>query len=103
MHLSRRGFLAAASGLAAAATAGGPPEKKYKACIIGDSTLGGYGHQIHNAFAFREDVAIVGLADPDEKGRARYGNEVARRAARTIARCSTRSGPTSSPSGPVPR
>ncbi|MBX3177163.1 MAG: Gfo/Idh/MocA family oxidoreductase [Candidatus Hydrogenedentes bacterium] len=76
MHLSRRGFLAASSGLAAAATAGGPPEKKYKACIIGDSTLGGYGHQIHNAFAFREDVAIVGLADPDEKGRARYGNEV---------------------------
>lgn len=76
MHFSRRGFLAASSALAVAATTHAQSTKKYKACIIGDSTLGGYGHQIQNAFAFREDVAIVGLADPDEKGRERHGKEV---------------------------
>jgi len=76
MQLNRRGFLAASSAFAVAATAGAQSGKKYKACIIGDTALGGYGHQIQNAFAFREDVAIVGLADPDETGRARYGKEV---------------------------
>ncbi len=76
MHLNRREFIAASSAVALAATANGQTEKKYKACIIGDSKLGGYGHQIQNAFKYRDDVAIVGLADPDEAGRARYANGV---------------------------
>jgi len=46
--------------------------KKYKACIIGDSKQGGYGHCIHLAFAPRDDVAVVAVADPDEAGRSKY-------------------------------
>lgn len=47
MHLNRRQFIAASSMMAAAATsAGGLEKKKYKACIIGDSKMGGYGHCI---------------------------------------------------------
>jgi len=76
MDLNRRQFLASASAMAAAAAkAHAQGGKTYKACIIGDSKHGGYGHYIHLAFALREDVAVVGLADPDEAGRARYAAE----------------------------
>ncbi len=74
MLLDRREFIAASSVLAA--TAGAAPGKKYKACIIGDSKLGGYGHSIQYAFALREDVATVALADPDAVGRAQRAKEV---------------------------
>ena len=50
-------------------------EKKYKACIIGDSKMGGYGHWIQYAFALRDDVATVAVADPDE----RVGRDTPRR------------------------
>lgn len=74
MQLNRRQFIAASSAVALAASAKAQSDKKYKACIIGDTKLGGYGHQIQNAFRYRDDVAIVGLADPDEKGRAHHAN-----------------------------
>lgn len=51
---------------------GAQSKKKYKACIIGDSKMGHYGHSIHHAFIMRDDVTTVALADPDEKGRAKY-------------------------------
>jgi len=76
MHLDRREFMAVSSAMAAGATVGAGSGKKYKACIIGDTKLGGYGHWIHHAFALREDVATVALADPDEDGRARRAKEV---------------------------
>jgi predicted dehydrogenase len=76
MKLSRRQFIAATSALPVTATAGAGPGKTYKACIIGDSKLGGYGHRIQHAFSLREDVAVVALADPDEKGRVFHAREV---------------------------
>lgn len=77
MHLNRRQFIAGSSMMAAAATsASGLEKKKYKACIIGDSKMGGYGHCIQYAFALRDDVATVALADPDESGRTRHAKEV---------------------------
>ncbi|HEO71781.1 MAG TPA: Gfo/Idh/MocA family oxidoreductase, partial [Candidatus Hydrogenedentes bacterium] len=76
MHLNRRQFIATSSAMTASALAGTESRKKYKACIIGDSKLGGYGHCIQYAFALRDDVATVALADPDEGGRAQRAKEV---------------------------
>lgn len=76
--------MVASSALAVAATASAQTEKKkYKACIIGDSKMGGYGHWIHHAFALRDDVATVAVADPVESGREKCAKEVG--AARTYA------------------
>ncbi len=76
--MNRRTFLMSAGALAAAGAvskAHAQEPKKYKACIIGDTQNGGYGHSLHMAFALRPDVAVVGLADPDEAGRAKMGAE----------------------------
>lgn len=43
--------------------------KKYRACVIGDTNQGGYGHDLHLMWALRDDIEVVGLADPDEAGR----------------------------------
>ncbi len=77
MNISRRKFMAAAAiGMAAARTASAVREAhRYKACIIGDTPRGGYGHSLHMVFALRPDVAVVGLADPDEAGRAKRAAE----------------------------
>ncbi len=84
MDISRRGFLGAAA-LAASGTvlAQAPPDKKTRICIIGDTKQGGYGHDLHLAWALREDVEIVGLSDPDEGGRAKRAAEC--KAQRTYA------------------
>lgn len=77
--MNRRDFLAMS---AAGALAGALPRraraaerKKYKAVIIGDFERGGYGHHLHLAFALRDDVAVVGLSDPHEAARERFGSE----------------------------
>ena len=95
MHLNRRQFIAASSMMAATATSGSGLEKrKYKACIIGDSKMGGYGHCIQYAFALRNDVATVALADPDESGRTQHAKEVGvGRPMQLIVKCSRRSVP----------
>jgi len=69
--MDRRSFLAAmaAAPLVAGAAQAQDAGKKYRACIIGDTKDGGYGHDVHLIFKSREDVEIVGLADPDEAGR----------------------------------
>ncbi len=76
MSISRRGFLGAAA-LAAGGTvfAQAVPEKKLRICIIGDTKLGGYGHDQHLAWELRDDVEIVGLSDPDEGGRVKRAAE----------------------------
>lgn len=77
MDMNRRVFLAGA----AAATAGlglgarAQEAKTYRACIIGDSAQGGYGHDMHLAFDLHDRIQVVGLADPDEAGRAKHGAE----------------------------
>ncbi len=79
-NLNRRSFLtsmaaapilAGAAGKAFAAEGG----KKYRACIIGDTEHGGYGHDVHRVWGVRDDVAVVGLADPNEAGRVKHGKE----------------------------
>lgn len=78
MQLTRRHFIqtAAVAATATIATRAHAQElKKYKACIIGDTEHGGYGHDMHLAFALRDDVAVVGLADPHEEGRAKRAEE----------------------------
>lgn len=76
MHLNRRAFLlstalALPAGVAARAQSG----EKLRACVIGDSNQGGYGHGLHLAFSRRDNIAVVGLADPDEAGRAKHAEE----------------------------
>ncbi|MBN2312129.1 MAG: Gfo/Idh/MocA family oxidoreductase [Candidatus Hydrogenedentes bacterium] len=78
MGLGRREFLVSGSLMAAslaARRAGAAGGAKYKACIIGDSKEGGYGHAIQFAFSLRDDVAVVAVADPDEAGRAKCAAE----------------------------
>jgi len=43
---------------------------KYRVGIIGNTGRGNYGHGIDTVWQHFEQVAIVGVADPDEKGRA---------------------------------
>lgn len=54
-----------------------------KACVIGDTKMGGYGHALHRMWQLRDDVEVVGLADPDEAGRAKHAAEA--QAKRTYA------------------
>ncbi len=79
-NLDRRSFLtslAAAPILAGAAGSAFAAEggKRYRACIIGDTEHGGYGHDVHRVWGVRDDVDVVGLADPDEAGRTKHGQE----------------------------
>lgn len=79
MSMTRRSFLtttAAASIFArGASTARAQEARRYRACIIGDTKEGGYGHDLHLAFAHRADVEVVALADPDEAGRMKHAQE----------------------------
>ncbi|MDZ4859223.1 MAG: Gfo/Idh/MocA family oxidoreductase [Candidatus Hydrogenedentes bacterium] len=72
--MDRRSFLTAIAVAPVVARAAGAQDtaKKYRACVIGDTKDGGYGHDIHMIWKAREDVAVVGLADPDEAGRAKH-------------------------------
>lgn len=85
--MNRRQFLAMASAgmaLSTGAFSQATVEKgKYKACIIGDSRQGGYGHSLHMAFASRPDVSVLAVADPEEAGCAKHAAECG--AARTYA------------------
>ena len=76
MQFNRREFIVASSVMATTARAHAQTKKKYKACVIGDSKKGGYGHWIHHAFTLRDDVATVAVADPVESGRAKHAKEV---------------------------
>lgn len=74
MRMNRRTFLAGAAATAGAAFSARAAEggKTYRACIIGDSKQGGYGHDMHLAFDLHDRIQVVGLADPDEEGRAKH-------------------------------
>ncbi len=49
---------------------------RYKACIIGDSKQGGYGHGFDVAFTNHDEIDIVAVADPVEEGRKSVGEKV---------------------------
>ncbi len=75
--MDRRTFLATAA--IAGATVFGTPargeSKRYRACVIGDTGHGDYGHNLHLLWGLRDDIDVVGLADPDEAGRKSHGAE----------------------------
>jgi len=76
MKINRRGFLASTAAIPFVTQCAAQPQNiKYRACIIGDTHDGGYGHSLHLAFANRPDVQVVALADPDEAGRAQHAAE----------------------------
>lgn len=79
--MERRTFLTQTAAVAAALSMGGAgaadtaARKPYRACIIGDSLQGKYGHSLHLVWALRGDVEVVALADPDEAGREKHARE----------------------------
>jgi len=82
MHMSRRTFMGV-TGAALSLSAGAQDNQKLRACIIGDTKHGGYGHSLHLVWEYRDDVEVVALADPDEAGRAKHAAEA--KAARQYA------------------
>lgn len=74
--MDRRGFLKSAGlaslGSLAVAQGAASQDKRLRACIIGDSKQGGYGHGFEFAWKLHENVDVVGLADPDEAGREKH-------------------------------
>jgi predicted dehydrogenase len=79
MKTKRREFIVAASAVAATSllpkTGFGAEKKKYKACVIGHTGKGDYGHSLHLVWNHRPDVELVALADPNEEGRQKAAAE----------------------------
>ena len=73
--MNRRAFLQSSSLAAAAslARAADQPPLQHRAVIIGHTGHGDYGHGMDIALTHRPEIPVVGLADPDEKGRAIAG------------------------------
>ncbi len=70
MELSRRAFIGTGlAGLPLLARAE-PADRSHRACVIGHTGRGGYGHGLDLCFQKIPGVTVVAVADPDEKGRA---------------------------------
>jgi len=68
--LSRREFVkAAAAAVPLRTLAAQDAPKIYRGCVIGHTGRGWYGHALDTAFLKFPNISIVGVADPDEKGR----------------------------------
>lgn len=76
-ELNRRTFLTAMGAVAigAGVARGDAAPKRYRACVIGDTDHGGYGHNLHRLWALRDDIDVVALADPHEQAREYYKQE----------------------------
>src|SRR5262245_43608194 len=69
--ITRRSFVqASATVVAAPFVHAAPARKTYRACIIGATGRGGYGHGLDVCFQKLPNVSVVALADPSEPGRA---------------------------------
>lgn len=71
--LTRREVLRAAAVLAVSThvgSAGAADQHRWRVAIIGHTGRGNYGHGLHTLWLELPETQIVGLADPDEKGRA---------------------------------
>ena len=83
--MKRREFLhgaaAATAALAARADAQVPRDapRRFTAAVIGHTGQGNFGHGMDLVFAQRPGIEVVGLADPDEAGRAKAQQRVAAR------------------------
>lgn len=69
MTMGRRDFLAVSAAGLGALAARQDAKKTYRACVIGDTKRGGYGHGLDVCFQKIPNVTVVAVADPDEKGR----------------------------------
>lgn len=75
-RVNRKTFLRlSVAGLGTTLSAYAEERRTFRAGIIGDSNEGGYGHNLHLLWGLRNDVEVVGLADPDEAGRAKHAAE----------------------------
>jgi predicted dehydrogenase len=81
--MNRRSFFAATAVPLSGVVLGGLPglqrTAKYRACVIGDTKHGGYGHNLHLVWGLHPAVEVVALADPDESGRAKRAAEAGAR------------------------
>ncbi|MEK7793820.1 MAG: Gfo/Idh/MocA family oxidoreductase [Candidatus Hydrogenedentota bacterium] len=74
--MNRQTFLRLSlAGLGAGLGAYAQERRTYRACIIGDSNEGGYGHNLHLLWGLRQDVTVVALADPSEEGGNSHATE----------------------------
>ena len=76
MQISRRGFMGAAAGAALfQQTVRAQTQEGMKACVIGDTARGGYGHSLHKVFELMPNVRVAGLSDPNEAEREKHAAE----------------------------
>jgi len=74
--MNRRTFMALAAAAPLATTTRVRAEDRiYRACVIGDAEHGGYGHNLHRLWNLREDIEVVGLAEPHPRARRHYAAE----------------------------
>ena len=83
MEMSRRAFMGTSVMAAGAMMTAGAERKKLRACVIGGTKQGGYGHSLHKVFLECQDVEMAAVADPDEEGRTTAAGEA--KALRTYA------------------
>jgi predicted dehydrogenase len=74
MGITRREFVAGIAGgataaIVAPAVASEASPRSYKACVIGNTKRGGYGHGLGVCFQKIPRVAVAAVADPDPAGR----------------------------------
>lgn len=67
--MNRRTFLMAGGAMAAALPLRAQPEP-LRAVVYGHTGRGGYGHGLDTCWSRMDNVKVVAVADPDEKGRA---------------------------------
>src|SRR5436190_20827546 len=66
--MNRRTFLLTAGAMAASVPLHARPDP-LRACVYGHTGRGGYGHGLDVCFSGIDNVRVVAVADPDEKGR----------------------------------
>ena len=66
--MNRRSFLLSAGAMAASLPLRAEPDV-LRACVYGHTGRGGYGHGLDTCFKGMDNVTVVAVADPDEKGR----------------------------------
>lgn len=75
MKTNRRRFLKLAA-VTAASVPMFAAERQYKACVIGHTGRGNYGHFLDVVFQKIPNVTVMAVADPNEKGRAEAAKRI---------------------------
>ncbi len=78
MNMNRRKFMGVSTAAllgAGALKSGFAAGEKYTACVLGDTNQGGFGHRMHLVWEKVDNVELLAISDPDEKGRAQIAKE----------------------------